>query len=340
MKKRTSSKLYPAIIMLLISTILVGSSTYAWFTMSREVQATGMELTAIAPTNLLISPDASDGSWDEVITIDEAYNGKLIPASSLDGVVMFATDSTKYKYNGAPDDTTEFTTVDTAIATRAGMIGTDAVTAKNGYYADYDLYIKTTGTEDVKVALSAKLTGIASTPNDDLQPAFRMAILTDDGTVIPAADGNLGTTYNTTGLPSRYNVGGGTYFGAQTPAVGTATVALTGPIVEAAPAPNYAGATATSTLAAAGSKIYVGASAANDTASYIVADIEDDDGEGPNTATAGTALFTVPGNTTADGTNNYHLIVRVWIEGQDSACINANANGDTAALTVGFVAVD
>ena len=41
-------KLIPALCMLLVSAILLGTSTYAWFSMSTEVSATGMEVTAVS----------------------------------------------------------------------------------------------------------------------------------------------------------------------------------------------------------------------------------------------------------------------------------------------------
>ena len=41
-------KLIPAFCMLLVSAILLGSSTYAWFSMNDTVKATGMQINAIA----------------------------------------------------------------------------------------------------------------------------------------------------------------------------------------------------------------------------------------------------------------------------------------------------
>ena len=39
-------KLIPALCMLLISAVLMGTSTYAWFSMNKTVTATGMQVTA------------------------------------------------------------------------------------------------------------------------------------------------------------------------------------------------------------------------------------------------------------------------------------------------------
>ena len=47
-------KLIPALCMLLVSAVILGSSTYAWFSMNNKVTATGMSVTAVANTQYLI----------------------------------------------------------------------------------------------------------------------------------------------------------------------------------------------------------------------------------------------------------------------------------------------
>ncbi|HPB17319.1 MAG TPA: hypothetical protein PK870_06685, partial [Clostridia bacterium] len=47
-------KLIPAIIMLIVAAITMSTASYAWFTMSNRVEVTGVELTVVAPTNILI----------------------------------------------------------------------------------------------------------------------------------------------------------------------------------------------------------------------------------------------------------------------------------------------
>lgn len=48
-------KLIPALCMLLISAVLLGTSTYAWFSMSGEVSATGMQVKAATDSDLQIA---------------------------------------------------------------------------------------------------------------------------------------------------------------------------------------------------------------------------------------------------------------------------------------------
>ena len=57
-------KLIPALCMLLISAVLMGTSTYAWFSMNKTVTATGMTVTANADSAYLIIKEGTslDGS--------------------------------------------------------------------------------------------------------------------------------------------------------------------------------------------------------------------------------------------------------------------------------------
>ena len=56
-KKNTSAKkkLIPAVAMLTTSAVMLSTATYAWFTMSREVEVTGIKLTATTPQTIEIS---------------------------------------------------------------------------------------------------------------------------------------------------------------------------------------------------------------------------------------------------------------------------------------------
>lgn len=71
-------KLIPAFCMLLASAVMLGTSTFAWFTMNNNVSANGMEVTATANTNfLVISKTASVDDMDKEITFNstEATGG-------------------------------------------------------------------------------------------------------------------------------------------------------------------------------------------------------------------------------------------------------------------------
>jgi hypothetical protein len=121
MKKTSANKkLAGASAMLLVSASMLGTSTYAWFTMSREVEVQNIQLVATTPEDIQISLGAigssaegtslaqstgyltvADGAvsdpatnydWSNVADISHYYSfGKLIPASSDTGASIFFT---------------------------------------------------------------------------------------------------------------------------------------------------------------------------------------------------------------------------------------------------------
>jgi hypothetical protein len=121
-KKKSSvkKKLLPAAGSLAISAVMLSTSTYAWFTMSREVEVQNIQLVATTPEDIQISLGAITGSsegtslaqntgylsvsegsvsapatnydWSNVADISHYYSfGKLIPASSNTGASIFFT---------------------------------------------------------------------------------------------------------------------------------------------------------------------------------------------------------------------------------------------------------
>lgn len=73
-------KLIPAMSLLLISAMLMGTSTYAWFSMSTQVTATGMQVKATAQDGLLIS-NADKTSWTSSASAKVA-SAILVPTST------------------------------------------------------------------------------------------------------------------------------------------------------------------------------------------------------------------------------------------------------------------
>jgi len=129
-KISTKKRLVSAAAMLALSTAMLGSSTYAWFTMSREVEVSNIQMSATVPEDIqislgrigtisggsivastketdaslanglgslvntdgVVSAPAQDWDWSNIADISEYYQfGKLIPASSTDGTNIFFT---------------------------------------------------------------------------------------------------------------------------------------------------------------------------------------------------------------------------------------------------------
>lgn len=123
-KKNTSSKkkLLPAAGMLALSAAMLSSATFAWFTMSRELEVNNIQMVATVPEDIQISlgaltsgelnlnsgtlaatsmtksalstvaAPAKDTDWSNTADIGKYYEfGRLIPASSTDGANIFFT---------------------------------------------------------------------------------------------------------------------------------------------------------------------------------------------------------------------------------------------------------
>ncbi|MCR5292059.1 MAG: hypothetical protein K6E28_04105 [Eubacterium sp.] len=86
-KNKSNKKLASAAAMLLLSAAMLGTSTYAWFTMNKEVKVTGMQMKAHAEEGLLINEVAAHDSntWDEEAKAgDDTTYTALRPASTKD----------------------------------------------------------------------------------------------------------------------------------------------------------------------------------------------------------------------------------------------------------------
>lgn len=288
-KSNNRSKVASAFAMLLVSAVALSSASYAWFTMSKQVEVTGLELSATAPDNVLIcknykndeaEPYKNIGNYASsvALTVDgtstDVLRGgaatavqtadKLYPASSADGVNIFQTSDIEDK-GGA----------------KTGAVFTVASNETNLYYVDVPLYILTTGSSDVNVQLDETQSEINPKDNTEIYKAVRFAILDKDGANL---DGDTPEVYGATN----------TYFnnGAVKSIEQTPTFETTG---ENGPAH----------LVKAGTV---------DGTAY----------DGKNIALAGTTNATQ--KNVSEKYQYTKITVRVWIEGQNSNCITANAD--------------
>ena len=86
-------KLIPALCMLLIVATLLGTSTYAWFSMNTTVTATGMQVQAKAEAGLIIS-NATSGTYNVSASSAKADCAVLLPGSTSDLTNWFHSSST------------------------------------------------------------------------------------------------------------------------------------------------------------------------------------------------------------------------------------------------------
>lgn len=83
-KNSTMKKLIPAAGMLALSASMLATSTYAWFTMNKEVEVTGMELKTKVGANLLICSDNVEANYSSLDLV-QGRKGLLEPVSSVNG---------------------------------------------------------------------------------------------------------------------------------------------------------------------------------------------------------------------------------------------------------------
>ena len=323
-KKNTSAKkkLIPAVAMLTTSAVMLSTATYAWFTMSREVEVTGIKLTATTPQTIEVSlgkatagatitskteatePGDDEKLWSNKAATSSVYAsfGKLIPASSTDGTNLYYT--TKAKENGKSVDITganAFTqatennnagwTFQTAGASSETESNLTADTKGEGYYLDIPVWFRTTNVEDVKLGVDVTVEDPNKDNDDtkgDLYKATRVAILDENRSVAK----------------------GGVFIGEETDVAsgyykGKAVKAATGSSED-----DYYGAVTTAT------------------------EVIESNGKVTNTATEVATVKGVGTGKTGYGTPTKYYI-RVWLEGEDVNCWNANA-GQSSTVDLKF----
>lgn len=177
-KHSAKKKLIPAVGMLLASAMALSSSTYAWFTMSREVEVTGIQMAATVPEDLQISLgaltsgelNASTGiitggsattpvlatDWSNAAIVSNYYSfGKLIPASSTtgqnvyftpdaDGVGKTVSGEANYYQASAGATAYEYKAADETFVSGGG--GDSAMATLHAYNATEKTGTNTTGT--------------------------------------------------------------------------------------------------------------------------------------------------------------------------------------------------
>ena len=259
-------KLIPALAMLLVSASVLGTSTYAWFSMNTVVSATGMEVRATTGDNLMIAHGTTAATAkpgeDEFTTVDiTTMRALLEPVSTIDGVSYFYTAVNNVQANGDaiadtyvaydPSSTTAFNTN----YSTTGAVG----------FVDYAFFLKATNA-DTTTAKDVNMTALTLTygGTTQTQKAFRVAVFVND----------MGETGSTA---------------ATAPASGTLLSVLRDSSAGYFTATNKA-VDSTTTLAEVDSKI-------------------------DDAVTIGTVAATK--------TNYYKVVVRLWLEGEDTTCNNS-----------------
>lgn len=158
-------KLIPALCMLLISAVLMGTSTYAWFSMNESVKAEGMQVTAKSNSTYLLITNTKDATGAN-------------PGTSTLGVEQKFTDTTKEVYPTAYT-TTEIKKEETTLinanswytcnntvssAATGNEVNYKSVTlGDTSYFAKYTVYLTLSkDSEDWEGTLKVKMARLTS----------------------------------------------------------------------------------------------------------------------------------------------------------------------------------
>jgi hypothetical protein len=210
-KQKTSKKIVAAFAMFALSASMLGTATYAWFTMNKEVSVTNMQVRALAEDGLLVNEAADPGTtWDEEATAAQTASSKLSmlhPASTADGTTWYHAASTKYDdaadassgsvsgnlVNSAYETIGTLTPI-TAMSTTTATAGTEAAfstmgataTSPAGYYVHYTYYLKTSAQSTLTLDgtnMYVNIKSVTATINDgataasaDLDKSLRVGI--------------------------------------------------------------------------------------------------------------------------------------------------------------------
>ena len=300
-KKSPTMKIVSAAAMLAVSAAMLSTSTYAWFTMNKEVKVQNLSVQAKAEGGLLISEVAGvDGEWDDVANttaeVDMAVG--LFPTSTANGVTWYHATSKRAN--------------DAAAATSSGASALKA--------SGYD-----------ELTLSAAEIQAASSGQNGKKEKFSM------GSGTEAADYYVKYTYylkasNETGLDL------GT--GANAQNVMISEVTATGMGGSGSGSGSAELDKSLRVGIAMGDKFYIFAPVDGATGTYYVAGATEtnaidshashDATTDKGTMTEVTALDSLPGRS-EDGTPVY---IYMWFEGEDAACKSDNITALLDTLTV------
>lgn len=331
-------KLIPAAAMLAVSAAMLATSTYAWFTMSKEVEVTGIKLTASVPATVQISlgkgtttaslsdadsdniPDdpvnTNDSSdWTNSVAFSDYYKvGLLKPASSVDGLNLFYTENATSQGETVADNAA-FTSVGTSKATlnlKSKTVTEYVISGddNSGYYVDFPVWFRSSQADVVALNVTATITDGNNSSTNALFKSARVSVLEENsGTVVT----NAVTTAGSETAQGVIMWGSGT--GADSSTGGTTAK------------DRYFDRYDISTVNQAVSSARLSNATDEVSAHYnAVTAIKQADKDNPD------VVVRVPANNTADTTKNYgeaeKKIIRVWLEGEDKNCWNPNAGQD------------
>lgn len=151
MKKTIKKRAFvSAIAMLIVSAIVLTSSTFAWFSMSKQATVDSMDLTVSSPEGIQISANAS--AWTANLTIDEIFNTDETTTSRYDAYEnntnLYPTDlvpvSSAFEYANSATGVVDFykATLNDKGFANVSLVSQTAGNADNAGLISFDLFFK------------------------------------------------------------------------------------------------------------------------------------------------------------------------------------------------------
>lgn len=170
-------KLIPALCMLLVSALFVGTSTYAWFSMNTSVSATNMQVTAKSDNIYLQISQNGKNTYDKTAasTVDAStviypVDYKTLAAGAVTWGNAASDDPAKVKYTERDD---------------LNVITGDDEIAKYVLTQKFDIKVA----DAQATAANLILSKVNVTGNSIMKEALRVVVVSDTGAVVWANDG-------------------------------------------------------------------------------------------------------------------------------------------------------
>jgi len=173
MKISARHKLIPAIIMILVAAIAMSTASYAWFTLNNKVEVSSIQLSIVAPTNMLIR-EHGNGSFTDIVYVTTNPDGRIMHGSSVDGTAIYTVENPTVGVDTSGNINENGVIIQST---------TPVSDSTSGCYIDYVFDVLNTGASNIIVGLD-KLTITNTTPSgaagEDISGAVRFAIIEDN----------------------------------------------------------------------------------------------------------------------------------------------------------------
>ncbi len=212
-KKTNKRKLLGAVGMLSVSAAMLVSSTFAWFTMNKDLTATSMTLKAEAEGGIVISNEAGT-DWKASIEASHSGSGISVrPTSTKTTAAWYHAVSDDINDEKSDQATTAYTNLTSSLKVAdngVGYVDDHTATANydaedSKYYLLNKFYIKSSQAEAIDTSTNhlnitkVEATLPSSAGSEALDPAFRVAIKIGSEVFIYGPVPGAESTYNVAG---------------------------------------------------------------------------------------------------------------------------------------------